>query len=152
MQYIKGQREAEETGNPLIPAVRFTRCPIRISAGLLGKKWTMLILRDIGFRNIERFNRLLESVSGITPRVLSQRLSELEEEGYIERVEEKSPALVRWGLTEKGSDTLPILMSFIAFGSKWYADEVFADKKPRAMKELYHSPQAWDVIERYVRR
>jgi DNA-binding HxlR family transcriptional regulator len=150
LQYIKGQTEAEGSPNPLLPAVRFARCPIGISAGLLGKKWTMLILRDIGFRNIDRFNRLLESVRGITPRVLSQRLKELEEQGYIER-EEKSPALVRWGLTEKGRDALPILMSFIAFGAKWYADEVFEDKKPRPMKELYPSPEAREVIERYAR-
>ena len=150
MQYVKGQSEGEAY-NPLLPAVRFAKCPIRISAGLLGKKWTMLIIRDIGFRNIDRFNRLHESVRGITPRVLSQRLKELEDEGYIERVEKESPALVRWALTEKGKDALPILMSFIAFGSKWYADDVFEDGKPRPMKELYPSPQAREVIERYVR-
>jgi DNA-binding HxlR family transcriptional regulator len=111
----------------------------------------MLILRDIGMRNIQRFNRLLVSVGGITPRVLSQRLRELEQEGYIECIEKRSPMLVRWGLTEKGKDTLPILMSFIAFGSKWYADEVFEDKKPRTLSDLFKTPQAREVIERYAR-
>ena len=147
-----GHVEGLRTENPLIPTVRFANCPIKVSAGLLGKKWTMLIIRDIGFRNIDRFNRLLESVRGITPRVLSQRLRELEEEGYIERVEERPPVFVHWGLTEKGKDTLPILMGFIAFGSKWYADEVFEDKRPREMRELYPSPEAREeVIERYAR-
>jgi len=87
----------------------------------LGKKWTGLILRDIGFRKIDRFNRLLESIPGLTPRVLPMRLKELDEEGIIERIETRnSPIVVRWGLTEKGRDTLPILMRLIAFGSKWY--------------------------------
>ncbi len=151
MQYIKGEQEAEAIDSGLLPSVSFSRCPIRITAGLLGKKWTMLILRDIGFRNIQRFNRLLESIPGITPRVLSQRLKELEQEGYIECVEKRSPILVRWALTDKGKDTLPILMSFIAFGSKWHAREVFEDKKPRTLRDLYTTPQAREVIEKYAR-
>ena len=151
MQYIKGEQEPE-AHNALLPSVSFARCPIKISAGLLGKKWTMLILRDIGMRNIQRFNRLLESVRGITPRVLSQRLKELEQEGYIECVENRSPMLVRWDMTEKGKDTLPILMSFIAFGSKWYADECFEDKKPRTLGDLFKTAQAREVIERYARQ
>src|SRR5271155_2834728 len=63
---------------PLLPAVEFKVCPIKASLGVLGRKWTLLILRDIGFRKIGRFNELLRSVSGLTPRVLSMRLSELE--------------------------------------------------------------------------
>jgi DNA-binding HxlR family transcriptional regulator len=34
---------------PLLPSVRFKNCPIQTSLGVLGKKWTLLILRDIGF-------------------------------------------------------------------------------------------------------
>jgi len=122
-----------------LPKVGFVECPIKSTLGVLGKKWTMLILRDIGFRKIERFNRLLESVPGLTPRVLSMRLKELEEEGFIECIEyQKSPMIVRWTLTQKGNETLPILMRFIAFGSKWYADEVFEDKIPRTLTELFN--------------
>src|SRR2546426_4473776 len=109
----------------------------------LGKKWTGLILRDIGFRKIDRFNRLLESIPGLTPRVLPMRLKELDEKGIIERIETRnSPIVVRWGLTEKGRDTLPILMRLIAFGSKWYPQGVFKDKVPRTISELFPSPEA----------
>ena len=100
-------------------------------------------------RKIQRFNRLLEHIPGITPRVLSQRLKELEAEGFIECVERNGPKLVRWDLTEKGVDTLPILMSFIAFGSKWYADSAFQDKKPRTLKQIYKTPEAREIIEKY---
>jgi DNA-binding HxlR family transcriptional regulator len=150
LQYIKGEEESEAYDDALLPSVSFAKCPIRISAGLLGKKWTMVIIRNIGFRKIQRFNRLLEATHGITPRVLSQRLKELEQEGYIEVVEKRSPMLVRWALTEKGEDTLPILMSFIAFGSKWYADEVFDDKTPRTLSQLYDSPRAREIIDRFT--
>jgi DNA-binding HxlR family transcriptional regulator len=70
--------------------------------------------------------------------MLSTRLQELEEAGMIFRVEnQKVPRFVRWNLTEKGWDALPILMSYVAFGSKWYAPAVFSDRKPREMNEIY---------------
>ena len=122
-------------------------CPIKTSLGVLGKKWTMLIIRDIGVYKITRFNRLLESIAGITPRVLSMRLKELEKKGYIERAEEKrSPMIVQWRLTEKGKDTLPILMQLVAFGSKWYSNIVFEDKMPRKLNEIFPNPQVREII------
>ncbi len=119
--------------------------------GVLGKKWTMLVLRDIGFRKIDRFNRLLETIPGLTPRVLSMRLRELEKDGIIECVEKRnSPMVVRWTLTEKGRDTLPILMRLIAFGSKWYPKEVFKDKTPRTLDEIFTSSEARAIIKGYT--
>ena len=131
----------------MIPQVSFMKCPIKTSLGVLGKKWTMLIIRDIGVYKITRFNHLLESIKGITPRVLSMRLKELEKKGYIERAEERrSPMIVQWRLTEKGKDTLPILMQLVAFGSKWYSNVVFEDKKPRKLTEIFPNPQVREII------
>jgi len=136
------QRAPEGT---FAPSIRFARCPIQVSLGVLGKKWTLLVLRDIGFRKIDRFNRLLESVRGITPRVLSMRLRELEESGFIERVEDKPPIIVRWALTRKGRDALPILVDFVAFGARWYSAETFEDGRPRSMDELF-KPEALKIF------
>jgi DNA-binding HxlR family transcriptional regulator len=93
--YIKGQEEVEEEKSAsnddersILPQVRFINCPIKTSLGVLGKKWTIMIIRDIGFLKINRFNRLLESIQGLTPRVLSMRLKELEKEGFIECTEQ----------------------------------------------------------------
>ncbi|MEO9363092.1 MAG: helix-turn-helix domain-containing protein [Nitrososphaera sp.] len=130
-----------------MPGVRFEECPIKASLGVLGKKWTMLILRDIGIRKIDRFNRLLESIPGLTPRILSRRLKELEAKGFIDCVENKdSPMIVRWTLTNKGRDTLPILLQLVVFGSKWHADEVFKDRRPRTLNELFN-PDATKFIQ-----
>jgi DNA-binding HxlR family transcriptional regulator len=132
-----------------LPGAKFAQCPIKTSLGVLGKKWTMLVLRDIGFVGVDRFNRLLDSIPGLTPRVLSMRLKELEEEGFIECIENgKSPLIVRWALTEKGRDVLPILMLVTAFGSKWHADVVFKDKTPRTPDELFQ-PRAMKKIREY---
>jgi DNA-binding HxlR family transcriptional regulator len=130
--------------------VKFAQCPIRTSLAVLGKKWSMLILRDIAILGVDRFNRLLDSISGLTPRVLSMRLKELEKEGFIKCVEKgKSPMIVRWTITEKGRDIIPILLQFTAFGSKWYADIVFEDKNPRKPDELFQ-PKAIKAIQRIV--
>ena len=133
----------------LLPGVNFAQCPIRASLGVLGKKWTLLVLRDIGILGIDRFNRILDSLPGLTPRVLSMRLRELEKEGFIECIEkEKSPMVVRWTLTEKGRDILPIFLQYTAFGSKWHADVVFEDKTPRKLNELFR-PKAIKIIQGY---
>ena len=133
----------------LRPDVKFEKCPIKASMGVFGRKWTMLVLRDIGFRKIDRFNHLLESISGLTPRVLSMRLKELEKDGIIKKMEDQSTqGIVRWTLTEKGEDALPILMRLIAFGSKWYAGEVFEDKIPRSLSEIFTKPEAQAMVRR----
>jgi DNA-binding HxlR family transcriptional regulator len=134
----------------LLPGVKFAQCPTRSSLGILGKKWAMLLLRDIGILGVDRFNRLLDSIPGLTPRVLSMRLKELEKEGFIKCVEEgKSPMIVRWTITEKGRDVIPILLQFTAFGSKWHADLVFEDKSPRKPDELFQ-PKAMKVMQKII--
>jgi DNA-binding HxlR family transcriptional regulator len=137
----------EDDDSAIWPQVKFVQCPIKTSLGVLGKKWTLLILRDIGFLKIVRFNRILESIPGLTPRVLSMRLRELEDEGFIECVGGKrQPTMVVWRLTEKGRDTMPILIQLTAFGSKWYSDVVFEDKRPRTLNEIFPQPEARRIM------
>lgn len=135
----------------IIPQIKFVKCPIKTSLGVLGKKWTILIIRDIGFRKIGRFNRLLESIPGLTPRVLSMRLKELEKEGLIECIQKKRmPMIVVWSLTEKGRDILPILLMLSAFSFKWYSEFVFEDKKSRRLKDVFPQQEAKEMILRYI--
>jgi DNA-binding HxlR family transcriptional regulator len=130
--------------------VRFAECPVKTSLGVLGKKWALMILRDLSAYKVDRFNHLLKTLPGITPRVLATRLKELEEAGLIERVERRKsqPMIVRWALTEKGLDVFPIIMLLAAYGAKWDADAVFDDKKPRKMEELFDS-DGMDLLRRY---
>jgi hypothetical protein len=61
----------------------------------------------------------------------------LEKSGLIKRTEEhKSPKIVRWTLTAKWKDAMPILMSIIAFGSKWYADKVRRQEAKNARRTI----------------
>jgi len=130
--------KSQHAEEPILPTVAFKNCPISTSLGVLGKKWTFLILRDIAFLKIDRFNRILRSIPGLTPRVLTLRLKELRDDGIIEPVVvQRRPRLVRWRLTKMGEGTVPILMSFISFGATWYPGTVFEDGKPRTAEELF---------------
>ena len=149
-QSVQKHGEIQDPSRLVLLQVKFANCPIKTSLGVLGKKWTMLLLRDIGFRRISRFNRLLESIPGITPRVLSMRLKELEEEGFIAKnMDKESQNTVHWSVTEKGVDTLPILLRLIAFGSKWYPEETFEDGKSRTFKEIFRPGALEELQEQY---
>jgi hypothetical protein len=54
--------------------------------------------------------------------------------------------IVRWRRTEKGKETLPILMQLVAFVSKRYSDVVFEDKMPRKLTEIFPDPLAREII------
>ena len=127
-----------DKGTAIVPNGPICNCPIATTLSILGKKWTMLVLRDIAMRDMGRFTQLMRGIPGITPRMLSARLKELEREGMmVKTANRKSAKAVRWVLTEKGWDALPILFSYTAFGTKWFASEVFTDGKPREMREIY---------------
>jgi DNA-binding HxlR family transcriptional regulator len=135
----KYRRSHKQLKSPFVD-VDFAQCPVETSLGVLGKKWTMAIIRDIGAYGVDRFNRLLKSLPGIPTKVLATRLRQLEQEGFIKKYVEKSvpPKIVRWSLTEKGVDAIRVAMMLAVFGSKWYADRVFDDKRPRRMTEIYN--------------
>ena len=124
----------------LNPSLDFADCPVEASLGVLGKKWTILIVRDIGVYGRDRFNLLLKTLPGIPQKVLATRLKELEQGGFLVRHVEKSkpPKVVRWSLSDKGLDAVRIGMMVAAFGAKWHADRVFDDGRPRRLTELYN--------------
>ena len=112
---------------------------MKADLGIIGKKWTMLILADIGFRKISRFSELLHSNLPITSRMVSRRLNELERTGIIfqqERMtahpQRKRPSQ-QWKLTAKGRDLLPAIIHLIAFSAKWNVDESFRGHLPKRL-------------------
>jgi DNA-binding HxlR family transcriptional regulator len=59
-------------------------CPIEATFKIIGKKWTVLVIREM-LRGTTQFNRLLENIEGITPKVLTERLRELQKFGIVRR-------------------------------------------------------------------
>jgi DNA-binding HxlR family transcriptional regulator len=113
----------------------FAARPIKPDLGILGRKWALLVLADIGLRQVDRFSGLLRSNPQLNPRILSRRLHELEQAGMIRRAERnRVPGpLVRWTMTEKGNDILPAIIRLIAFGARWHVENPFKGKPPRRL-------------------
>ncbi|GAC1567730.1 MAG: helix-turn-helix domain-containing protein [Ktedonobacteraceae bacterium] len=86
---------------------------------LLGKRWTGLIL-DTLMEGPQRFCEMTATVEGLSDRVLSDRLRELESEGVIERiVYPQIPVRVEYRLTEKGRDLRPVVQSIHDWAQNW---------------------------------
>jgi DNA-binding HxlR family transcriptional regulator len=115
-------------------------CPLKGQLGVLGRKWTFAILRDIGFRGVGRFKDLKQSVGAVTPRILSMRLRQLEMEGLIEKKTLTGTGNNRaWQLTDKGIDLVPLLLGWAAFRMKWDAGRIFVDGRSRSLQDLFDS-------------
>ena len=93
-------------------------CPVARTLDIVGDRWTLLVLRDIGLGHT-RYNQLLESCSGISTNLLSDRLKKLEERRFVERVlYSDHPPRAEYRLTEKGEDFGHVLRAMYRWGTK----------------------------------
>jgi DNA-binding HxlR family transcriptional regulator len=110
-------------------------CPIDTTFKLVGKKFTILIIREM-MQDKTRFNQFLDSIEGINPKILSARLKEMERSGLIKRkvYSAETPVRIGYFLTEKGSALRSILDQMALFSMRYCAKELFRDRKPRALE------------------
>ena len=93
---------------------RFARA-IRV----LGKRWTGCVVRVLMDRP-RRFGQIATAIDGLSDRVLSERLKELEAEGIVHRmVLPDTPVRVEYGLTEKGRDLQRVVGEIQHWADKW---------------------------------
>lgn len=86
---------------------------------LLGKRWTGLLLYAL-LDGPQRFCELTATVEGLSDRVLSDRLRELEVEGVIERtVYPQIPVRVEYQLTQKGRALKPVVEAIHTWAETW---------------------------------
>jgi DNA-binding HxlR family transcriptional regulator len=103
------------------------RCPVDVVMRYVGKKWSIEIVKQIFFGS-RRFKDFLANNPGLSGRVLSMRLKELEGNGIIYKdVTGKHPVSIEYSLTEKGRSLNRILYEMIIFGISNYQDEVASE-------------------------
>jgi DNA-binding HxlR family transcriptional regulator len=95
-------------------------CPLFHAAiELIGKRWTGAIISALTEGPL-RFGELARAVPGLSDRLLSQRLRELEDEGLVEReVEAGTPVRVTYSLTEKGTELRPMIGELKQWAKRW---------------------------------
>jgi DNA-binding HxlR family transcriptional regulator len=95
-------------------------CPdFHAAIELIGKRWTGAIVSALT-EGPQRFGELGKAVPGLSDRLLSQRLRELEGAGLVQReVEDGTPVRVTYSLTEKGADLRPAIAELRAWARRW---------------------------------
>ena len=101
------KRNSEQTSDN----IKMKYCPIDKTSKIIGKKFTVLILRNMINGKQNRFNQLLNSLEEGNPKTLSVRLREMEKLGLIKRkvYSHETPIRIEYYPTEKGLALQPIL-------------------------------------------
>lgn len=100
-------------------AKTYTNCPVEYTASIIGNKWKIIILRDL-LTGTKRYNELTRSVVGISAKVLTENLRDLEKDGIVSRkVYPVVPPHVKYSLTEKGKELQGVLDLMKEFGLKY---------------------------------
>ena len=94
-------------------------CPVATTVQLIGSKWKLLILRDLMARPW-RFNELHRDLEGISQKVLTDSLRQLEADGIVTRtVYAEVPPRVEYSLSELGKSMGPILDAMQVWGERY---------------------------------
>src|SRR3954464_11665182 len=95
-----------------------TLCPVARAAGVVGDRWTVLVLREL-FADNHRFEAS-QAQTGATPQMVAARLKTLEAEGLIERrVYSERPLRHDYHLTRKGEAFYPVILALRGWGETW---------------------------------
>ena len=107
----------------MLPVHAAPTCSVAGAAEIVGSKWTVLIIHDLS-EGPRRFSELERACPGISPRTLSERLRQLEQEAIVERHSyAEVPPRVEYKLTAKGTSLLPIIDAMREFGHAWLVPE-----------------------------
>ena len=104
------------------------QCPVELTLALVGNKWKILILREL-FRNGRmRFNKLHRAIGRITQKVLSEKLKQMETDGFVEREAfAEVPPRVEYSLTPMGRTLRPVMSAIYNWGDEYLENELSED-------------------------
>ncbi len=95
------------------------KCPVEITLALVSNKWRILIIRDL-LMGKKRFNELKKSVNGVSSKVLTSNLREMEVSQLLTRtVYAEIPPRVEYCLTETGLSLKPVIDAMLIWGKEY---------------------------------
>ena len=94
-------------------------CSVARALDIVGEWWTLLIVRDLMFKDKKTFGEFLNGGEGIATNILSDRLARLERAGIVTRQRDVADARkVGYRLTDKGMDLAPVLVDLVVWSAK----------------------------------
>jgi len=116
-----------------------TRCPAETTLAVIGGRWKVPILYHL-FDSVKRFSELQRGVTGITQKMLTQQLREMERDGIVQRtVYAQVPPKVEYRLTPLGQTLKPVVAAMCKWGARQGGKEC---------NESNSNPQGQRVTER----
>jgi DNA-binding HxlR family transcriptional regulator len=104
-------------------------CPVEATLDVIGGKWKVVILFHLTHEGTHRFAVLRRKIPGVSERMLTQQLRELEEDGIVHReVYPEVPPKVEYSLTDYGTTLRPITEVMCEWGQK-HIKRIKAKKK-----------------------
>ena len=95
-------------------------CPVARTLDVIGDRWTILILRDLFLNPARRFQDFQESLAGLAPNILSDRLKSLESDEIVSRRPyDEHPPRFEYVLTKKGRSLGPVLRAMRDWGTQY---------------------------------
>ena len=111
------------------------RCPVEVTLAVIGGKWKPLILWHLYEGGVRRFLELQRLIPGITRKMLTQHLRDLERDGVVARqIFDEMPLRVEYSLTKYGRTLRPLMRVLSDWGSKHEA--YVARNGPRPMPRV----------------
>jgi DNA-binding HxlR family transcriptional regulator len=109
-------------------------CAIADVWEVLGRRWTLHILKNLSTRNVIRFNELKRALDGISSTVLAGRLLELEREGLVtKKIYPEVPPRVEYSMTPQARELEVIIKELARWANKW--------RRPDGIKAAAVAPQ-----------
>lgn len=114
-------------------------CPVETTLQLISNRWKVLILRDL-FCGTKRFGELKKSLSGVSQKVLTQNLKDMEVDGLLTRkAYAEVPPRVEYSLTELGYSLKPVMGAMFDWGMSYkQANGVPSDETVDALGAALH--------------
>ncbi len=98
-------------------------CPVEATLTVMNGRWKVLILREL-LQGVKRFGELHRALTGVTQKMLTQQLREMERDGILHRkVYPQVPPKVEYSMTPLGESLKPILEAMQAWGLRLLADK-----------------------------
>lgn len=95
------------------------KCSIEYTLNIVGGKWKLVILWHLAVDGTQRYNELRRLLPGITHKMLSQQLKELEQDGLLDRKQyNEMPPKVEYSISEKGMSLKPLLEEMHKWGTE----------------------------------
>ena len=96
------------------------KCPITFAMEIFGDKWSLVILRDMFFKNKKYYSEFLNSAEKIATNILANRLQKMESVGLISKTKDsQNLSKFIYKLTDTGKDLLPVILDIIEWSSKY---------------------------------